>query len=238
MTRRVLFLLDKSGSMYSVLTDTIGGFNSFVASQIPNGGTMSLYTFSDTCTCVYRNIPVDEVQMLDTRTYVPGGSTALYDAMGKVITENEPFDKSDKSDKSDDLDKSGDLDTTTLVILTDGQENSSRKYTKAHIKDLIRIHKNLKVIYVGVDIDDAEDLGIKNTLEYTPERTPDLFRVLSESVSSTAEPPPRPRLSRMVGSIGPIDSNIQPSTCPMDPIALPSENVSEDIEACVHDPYV
>lgn len=163
------FLLDKSGSMESILDDTIGGFNSFVREQIPLGGTLSLYTFSDTCTCEYKDKPIEEVPLLTRETYVPSGSTALYDSMGKILSE-------------------GGLATTrgggTFVILTDGQENVSKKYTKAHVKDLIALAPDLSVIYVGVDIDDALELGIETTLQFTPEKTPDLFRLVSESVSS------------------------------------------------------
>lgn len=204
MVKRI-FLLDKSGSMESVLHDTIGGFNSFVRSQVPHGGTLSLYTFSDTCHCEYRNFAIEDVEPMTTETYVPGGSTAFYDAMGKVITENEPFDEE-----------------TTLVVLTDGQENSSRKYTKSHIKDLLRVFShNLKVIYVGVDLEEAEELGIQNTLEYTPERTPELFKLVSESVASNVSVNNRPRLSRMVGSIGASDSNSPLSTSRSVPNSLP-----------------
>lgn len=198
-----VFLLDKSGSMESVLDDTIGGFNSFVRSQIPLGGTLTLYTFSDTCTCEYRNVPIEDVKPLTNETYVPGGSTALYDAMGTVI-------KNEKGTAG------------TFVILTDGQENASKKYTKSHVKDLIRLSSpELDVIYVGVDLEDAADLGIEHTMQYTPERTPELFRNVSESVAVSAERQTRPRLSRMVGSIGASDSSTQQNTCQTVPSSLP-----------------
>jgi hypothetical protein len=217
MERRA-FLLDSSGSMDTVLEDTIGGFNSFVRSQIPLGGTLSLYTFSNTCTCVYKDVPINDVKPLTRETYVPGGTTSLYDAMGKVLKEH---------------------DSGTIVILTDGQENTSKEYTKSHIKDLIRLSvPQSKVIYVGVDLEDASDLGIDNTIEYTPERTPELFRHVSESVASTVETQMLPRLARTVGSIGAIGSNSPPSTYQMDPMSLPSQNVDEDISSYAHDPYV
>lgn len=160
-----VFLLDKSGSMECVLDDTIGGFNAFVREQVPLGGTLSLYTFSDSCTCEYKDKPIEEVPMLTRETYVPGGSTKLYDSMGFVLKEY--------------ADKEG-----SFVVLTDGQENASKKYTKAHVKDLIAGCSKLEVTYVGVDLEDAVDLGITNTMHYSPERTPDLFRAVSESVSA------------------------------------------------------
>lgn len=160
-----IFLLDKSGSMETVLDDTIGGFNSFLREQVPLGGNMTLYTFSDTCKCEYRDVPIDDVKPLNRDTYIPGGCTALYDSMGTIL--------------KDYMGKEG-----IFVILTDGQENSSRKYTKAHVKDLIEASK-LEVMYVGVDLESATDMGIRNTVTYEHARTPDLFRLVSESVSAS-----------------------------------------------------
>jgi hypothetical protein len=128
---------------------------------------MSLYTFNDKCQCVYKDVPIEKVEALSMKNYVPYGSTALYDAMGEVLKTY--------------LDTPG-----TLVVLTDGQENSSSMYTKSHVKDLITVSK-LDVIYVGVDIDDANELGIKTTLEYDRENTQGMFRHVSESVTVSVE---------------------------------------------------
>jgi hypothetical protein len=149
--------------MESTLMDTIGGFNAFVREQVPLGGTLSLYTFSDSCTCEYKDKPIEEVPLLTSNSYVPGGSTALYDAMGHILK---------------------DRPSGTFVILTDGQDNVSKKYTREHVKDLIRMTPDLDVIYVGVDIEDAVDMGIEHTMQYSREHTPDLFRAVSESVAS------------------------------------------------------
>jgi hypothetical protein len=177
--------------MESTLDDTIGGFNSFVREQIPLGGTLSLYTFSDTCTCEYKDKPIEEVPLLTRETYVPGGSTALYDSMGVILRERP---------------------TGTFVILTDGQENTSKKYTKAHVKDLIRMSPDLGVIYVGVDIDDATDLGIENTLHFDPEKTPEMFRLVSESVASNVLRQTKSQHSASVCSTKASDSKNQRNT--------------------------
>ena len=158
-----IFLLDKSGSMDIRLEDTIGGFNSFVRSQVPLGGDLSLYTFSDTFHCEYRDKPIEEVPLLDENNYIPGGNTALFDSMGHILKTHDHIG--------------------TFVILTDGQENSSRKYTKAHIKDLIEASQ-LDVIYIGCDIEQMTDVGIKHTIYYDGARTPDVLRTVSESVSA------------------------------------------------------
>ena len=179
-----IFLLDKSGSMETVLDDTIGGFNSFLREQVPLGGNLTLYTFSDTCKCEYRDVPIEEVNPLTHDTYIPGGSTALYDSMGTIL--------------KDYTGKEG-----IFVVLTDGQENSSRKYTKAHVKDLIEASK-LEMMYVGVDLDSAADMGIRNTVTYDHARTPEMFRLVSQSVTASVE---RQNLSQPVEKVCSKEAN-------------------------------
>lgn len=164
-----VFLLDKSGSMCPRVSDTIGGFNSFVDEQKKEGGTLSLYTFSDYVQCVYKDKPIEEIEEMKEEDYRPLGNTALYDAMGEILNSH---------------------NDGTFVILTDGEENSSRTYTKKHVKDLIS-RSNLKIIYAGADIEDAKDMGISNTHHYDGARTPQTFRLLSQEVSySTQENTP------------------------------------------------
>jgi hypothetical protein len=165
----VLFLLDKSGSMEERLEDTIGGFNSFIRTLHENSpeALVSLYTFSDKCTCEYSGVPVGHVKFMSRDTYVPAGNTALLDSIGKVIQD------------------AGENAEGVFVILTDGYENASRKYTKSHIKDLIHLHPKLEVKYIGADLDQAADLGIKDVTRYDGSNTSGIFRMLSESVGST-----------------------------------------------------
>jgi hypothetical protein len=163
MASKRIFLLDKSGSMECRLDDTIGGFNAFVRSHIEHGGDLSLYTFSDSVKCEYDNKPIEEVPLLTKKTYVPGGSTALFDAMGHILKKHKHIG--------------------TFVVLTDGYENCSKTYTKHHIKDLIESSK-LDVIYVGADIEQANDVGITNTTYYDGNNTPEILRCVSESVAS------------------------------------------------------
>lgn len=156
-----VFLLDESGSMYERKSDAIGGFNSFLDEQKKEPGTISLYTFNHKLTCVYKDVPIDEAPPLTMDSYHPKGNTALYDAMGEILKQHE---------------------TGVLVVLTDGEENSSRKYTKLHIKDLVSQSK-LNIIYAGVDLEDAKDIGIRNSIFYNGANTPETCRLLSSMAS-------------------------------------------------------
>jgi uncharacterized protein YegL len=167
-----VFLLDRSGSMASCCIDTIDGFNTFIESQKQFGGTMTLCLFDDQFETVYEKMPIADVPQLTTDTFVPRGGTALHDAMGQVL----------KMELSDDA---------MVIILTDGDENSSRTYTSVHVKDLVNL-KPWKFVYLGANQDAvlaARNMGINTSLDYDVNRTPELFRALSETVSNYTQNP-------------------------------------------------
>lgn len=155
---KVAFLLDKSGSMHPQSDDAIGSFNAFVKNQ-PDGTELSLWTFSNDLQCVFKDTPVRDVKPITPDDYRPSGGTALYDAMGEVLQGL----------------SAGDL----MVVLTDGEENSSSQYTKQQVKDLIELSK-VDVIYAGVDLDDAKELGIQRVFKYDGTNTPDIMTTLSQ----------------------------------------------------------
>jgi uncharacterized protein YegL len=167
-----VFLLDRSGSMDSCRIETMDGFNTFIESQKQFGGTMTLCLFDDQFETVYDKTPIEEVPVLTEETFVPRGGTALHDAMGQVL----------KMNLSDDA---------MVIILTDGEENSSRTYTSAHIKDLVNL-KPWKFVYLGANQDAvlaASNIGIKTSLGYDTNRTPEVFRALSQTVSNYTQDP-------------------------------------------------
>lgn len=170
-----IFILDRSGSMDDCRDDTIGGFNSFVESQKPFGGTMTLVLFDHEYDVVYKDKPIAEVEKMTRETFVPRGNTALLDAIGKTIKGVE------------------DLVSRTVIILTDGQENGSRQYTKAHIKDLVeaKTKEGWTFVYLGANQDafaEAGAMGISQncTLNYDVRKTPQAFHRLGAALSAAA----------------------------------------------------
>jgi len=171
--RNIIFLLDRSGSMESCWDDTIGGFNSFVTDQKALGGNLTLVQFDHEYYVAYENVDLKNVKPLTRETFKPRGSTALLDAIGKTIKNTS--------------------EVSTLIILTDGHENASREYTKAHVKDLIeqKTKEGWTVMYLGANQDafaEAGSMGIHagNTVNYDTARTPDMFARLSQTISSQA----------------------------------------------------
>jgi len=161
-----VFLLDRSGSMNSCREDTIQGFNSFVESQKSLGGTMTLCLFDNEVTILYTKIPIENVVPLSEDTYVPSGGTALYDAMGHILKMK--------------------LEKALVIILTDGDENSSTKYTSLHIKDLVESKKNWDFMYLGANQDavlSAKRIGIRRSLNYDATQTSVAFATLSSQYS-------------------------------------------------------
>ncbi len=136
----IVFILDKSGSMGGFEEDTIGGFNSFVETKKKENSNALVTTvlFDNGYEVLHDRLPINEVKKLTRKEYYVGGTTALYDAIGRTIT---------------DLDKNECDGKVLFVITTDGLENASRDYNKESIKKLIGKHSNWEFMYIGANID-------------------------------------------------------------------------------------
>lgn len=129
---KIVFVVDRSGSMSSIANDIIGGYNTFIADQkaLKHGTCdVSFYQFDTEYDTVYENTPIDFVKELDSKTFVPRGGTALYDAVGRTI---ENVGKTLASLKEEER-----PDKILFIILTDGEENSSKLYKSDQVKAMI-----------------------------------------------------------------------------------------------------
>ena len=170
----IIFLLDRSGSMYGSEKDTIGGFNSFIKSQKQKEVKAKVTTilFDHGYEVLYKRKDLYDVEDLTENEYYVRGSTALLDAIGRTIIT---------------LDK--EIDNEVLfVITTDGYENSSKEFTKDQIKNLINNH-NWEFIYLGADIDsyaEAANIGIRMERTANYKKTKEGINKMYESVSDVS----------------------------------------------------
>ena len=140
----LVFVLDKSGSMYILTEDTIGGFNSLIEKQRQfNPSTrVSLVLFDTKYRVIYTRKPITEVEKLTSDVYYASGCTVLLDAVGTTIN------RLDRETSAKVL----------FVISTDGLENSSREYTKKDIRNMIENH-DWEFIFLGANIDSFAEAG-------------------------------------------------------------------------------
>lgn len=132
----ITFILDRSGSMCSTVWDVIGGFNSFVKDQkeVGDNASLTLIQFDENYEVNYFNTPIKEVVDLNTHTYKPRGVTALYDAIGKAIT--------DKGNELNSLPEQDRPNKVLFIIYTDGLENASVEFHSGRIKEMIEHQTN------------------------------------------------------------------------------------------------
>jgi uncharacterized protein YegL len=174
----IFFVLDRSGSMFTCVEDTLGGFNSFVEKQQgcnPNGH-MSLFIFNNEFKTVYENKKMTEVKPFTRDMYWPQGQTALLDAIGKTIKCAE---------------KTNNENHKTIVILTDGEENFSSSFTKAHVNDLINMKQETEkwtFVFLGANQDairEAGKIGIPewSAMTFDQQHTQETFDGLSSALT-------------------------------------------------------
>ena len=155
----IVVIMDKSGSMLHVKSDAIGGFNSFLAEQQaePGEADLTLVLFDTTYT-IGPAAPLSEAKPQTGDLYRPGGNTALLDAIGRAVT--------DTGERLAALPEEERPNKVIVVIITDGEENSSREYTVAQVKEMIQ-HQQEKYswqfLFLGANQDafaEAGKLGI------------------------------------------------------------------------------
>ncbi len=154
----VTIIVDRSGSMYSCKTDSEGGLNSFIDEQKQEKGEckVTLIEFNDKARTVFNALPIARVA---NYTLNPSGGTALLDALGTAIdTAGERFAKMKEKDRPG---------LVIFVVITDGEENCSKEYTKQAIKERIERQQNQynwQFTFLGADQDafgEARNLGFK-----------------------------------------------------------------------------
>lgn len=183
----LVFILDRSGSMSGLESDTIGGYNSLIEKQKKEEGKAVITTvlFDDRYEMIHDHADIKKVKSMDNKTYYARGCTALLDAIGKTI--NHVCNRRKYALSSEVPEK------TMLVIITDGYENASKEFQLDKVRSMIEDQKekyNWEFLFLGANIDAVQTAG---TFGIAPDRavayesdavgTEVNFRVISETVS-------------------------------------------------------
>ena len=166
MKTMICLILDRSGSMGGRENDVVNGVNSFIEEQknLPDPACIAFVRFDTEATERFRPMQaLAEVQPITRADYVPRGGTPLLDAVGKTIAALEDDWKREQPERA------------IVVIVTDGEENSSHEYKKEKIKEMIQARQESgkwAFIYLGANVDafaEADRMGIAlaNAAGYT-----------------------------------------------------------------------
>jgi Mg-chelatase subunit ChlD len=147
--------MDESGSMGAKWENVVSGFNNFLEEQsrLPDSCRISLTKFNTVCSLLYPPIPLVEAPQLGKHNYNPGGSTALFDAIAETVRVASNHKQAQER--------------VLCLIITDGQENSSRETTAKQVTDLIRSFEDTgewTFVYLGVTPDQfVKDMDLAGT---------------------------------------------------------------------------
>ncbi|MBE6712850.1 MAG: hypothetical protein E7580_04940 [Ruminococcaceae bacterium] len=148
----LVFILDRSGSMAGLESDTVGGFNAMIAKQKKQEGKcfVSTVLFDDESEVLHDRIPLEAVPQMTDRDYTVRGCTALIDAIGGAVKHIGNIHKYARPE-----DVPG---HTMFVITTDGMENASFRYDSDTVKKMIEQKKELgwEFLFIGANIDAVE----------------------------------------------------------------------------------
>ncbi len=184
----LVFILDRSGSMSGLESDTIGGFNSMLEKQkqTPGDALVSTVLFDDRFEVLHNRKNISEIKPITKKEYFVRGSTALLDAIGRSIVKIVSIYRKLKEEVKP--------EKTVFVITTDGMENASKEFSAFQIKNMIEFQKekfNWEFIFLGANIDavrTARDFGIcaERVANYhSDEKGTQLnYKVISETISN------------------------------------------------------
>jgi hypothetical protein len=193
----ISIILDRTGSMSSIRDDTIGGFNTFLKDQKKEPGiaTITLVQFDsvDPYEIIHKFKPLQDVPELTHETYVPRASTPLLDAMGRSINDIEK--------SLAELGEEERPSKVVVVVITDGQENSSQEFRKDQIVKMVRKKTkkdDWQFVFLSADLEAFMDAGRMGVMDHkrlfyakNPVGSQRAWSGLSTSMSSYRSSAPR-----------------------------------------------
>jgi len=149
----LVFILDRSGSMSGLESDTIGGFNGLIEKQRKQEGEcyVSTVLFDNVSEVLHDRVKLSEIEPMTEKDYTVRGCTALIDAIGGAIHH---IGNIHKYARPEDV-----PEHTMFVITTDGLENASHKYSSDEVKKMVERQKEefgWEFLFIGANIDSVE----------------------------------------------------------------------------------
>lgn len=184
----LVFILDRSGSMSGLESDTIGGFNSMIEKQKKEAGEtlVSTVLFSNESTVIHDRLPLHRVPRMTEKEYFTRGCTALLDAVGSSIRH---IGNIHKYARKEDV-----PEKTLFIITTDGYENASKSYDYEKVRRMIERQKEKygwEFLFLGANIDAAAEakrfgIGADRAVNYKcdEEGTALNYEVIGDAVCS------------------------------------------------------
>ena len=149
----LVFILDRSGSMAGLESDTIGGFNAMIEKQKKETGECYISTvlFDNVSEVLHDRVKLSDIKPMTDKEYTVRGCTALIDAIGSAIHH---IGNIHKYARPEDV-----PEHTMFIITTDGMENASRRYSSDKVKAMIERQKEKygwEFLFIGANIDAVE----------------------------------------------------------------------------------
>ena len=184
----IVFILDRSGSMAGLESDTIGGFNAMIEKQKAEDGEalVSTVLFDNISQVIHDRVDIRQIQPMKDKDYYVRGSTALLDAVGSAIHHIGNVHKYAREEDRP--------EKTLFVITTDGMENASRQYSYVRLKSMIQQKQEQygwEFLFLGANIDAAREaarfgIGTDRAANYHADKqgTAVIYEAVSDAVSS------------------------------------------------------
>jgi Mg-chelatase subunit ChlD len=149
----ITLVVDRSGSMQAIRDDAQGGVNAFIADQArePGEALLTLVEFDTQYDFVHRGVPIDQVPPYEL---VPRGGTALLDAIGRAVNET--------GARLAAMPEAARPGLVIFVVMTDGEENSSREFSRDRIRQMIEHQQsqyNWQFTFLGANQDAFAQAG-------------------------------------------------------------------------------
>lgn len=184
----LVFILDRSGSMSGLESDTIGGFNSLIEKQRKQDGEcyVSTVLFDNVSEVLHDRVKLSDIKPMTEDDYTVRGCTALIDAIGCAIHH---IGNVHKYAREEDV-----PEHTMFVIMTDGLENASHIYSSSEVKKMIEKEKEKygwEFLFIGANIDAVETakhfgIGANRSVNYHADRrgTAVVYDTVAETVAN------------------------------------------------------